>query len=62
LAGNGVQNDDRQENVRLGITVALPLDGHFSVKLSGSAGVYSRTGSNFDAAGIALQYRWGGGL
>jgi len=57
-----VQNDDRQENVRLGITVALPPDRHFSVKLYGSAGVYSRTGSNFDAAGIALQYRWGGGL
>jgi len=57
-----VQNDDRQENVRLGLTVALPLDRHFSLKLYGSAGVYSRTGSSFDAAGIALQYRWGGGL
>ena len=59
---NGVENDDRQENVRLGITVAVPLDRHFSVKVYGSAGVYSRTGSNFDVAGIALQYRWGGGL
>ena len=58
----GVQNDDWQENVRLGITLAIPLDRHFSLKLYGSAGVYSRTGSNFDAAGIALQYRWGGGL
>jgi hypothetical protein len=57
-----VQNDDRQENVRLGITVALPLNRHFSLKLYGSAGVYTRTGSNFDLAGIALQYRWGGGL
>lgn len=59
---SGVQNDDWQENVRLGITLALPLSRHFSLKLYGSAGVYSRTGSNFDAAGIALQYRWGGGL
>lgn len=57
-----VQNDDRQENVRLGLTVALPLDRHFSLKLYGSAGVYTRTASSFDAAGIALQYRWGGGL
>jgi hypothetical protein len=59
---NDVQNDDRQENVRLGITVALPLTRHFSLKLYGSAGVYTRTDSNFDLAGIALQYRWGGGL
>ena len=59
---NDVQNDDRQENVRLGVTVALPLNRHFSLKLYGSSGVYTRTGTNFDAAGIALQYRWGGGL
>jgi hypothetical protein len=59
---NDAQNDDWQENVRLGITVALPLNRHFSLKLYGSAGVYTRTGTNFDLAGIALQYRWGGGL
>jgi mannose-6-phosphate isomerase-like protein (cupin superfamily) len=56
-----VQNDDRQENVRLGITVALPLGRHFSLRLYGSSGVYTRTGTNFDAAGLALTYRWGGG-
>jgi hypothetical protein len=59
---NDVANDDRQENVRLGITLALPINRHFSLKLYGSAGVYTRTGSNFDLAGIAVQYRWGGGL
>jgi len=58
---NDVQNDDRQENVRLGITVALPLGRHFSLRLYGSSGVYTRTGTNFDAAGLALTYRWGGG-
>jgi hypothetical protein len=57
-----VKNDDRQENVRLGLTVGIPLNRYFSLKLYGSAGVYTRTGSKFDAAGIALQYRWGGGL
>jgi outer membrane putative beta-barrel porin/alpha-amylase len=57
---NHVQNDDRQENVRLGITAALPLSRHFSLRLNGSSGVYTRTGTNFDVAGIALQYRWGG--
>jgi hypothetical protein len=59
---NGVKSDNRQENVRLGLTVVFPLDRHFSVKLSGSTSVYSRTGSDFDAAGIVVQYRWGGGL
>jgi hypothetical protein len=27
-----------------------------------ATGIYTRTGSTFDAAGIALQVRWGGGL
>ena len=58
---NDVQNDDRQENVRLGITIALPLGRHFALRLYGSSGVYTRTGTNFDAAGLALTYRWGGG-
>jgi hypothetical protein len=57
-----VKQDTRQENVRLGLTVAVPLGRHFSLKLYGSTGIYSRTDSSFDAAGIALQYRWGGGL
>jgi hypothetical protein len=59
---DGARKDDRQENVRLGLTVAIPLDRHFSLKLYGSSGVYARTGSTFDAAGIVLQFRWGGGL
>jgi hypothetical protein len=50
------------ENVRLGITGALSLSRHQSIKLYGSTGVYSRTDSNFWTVGIAWQYRWGGGL
>ncbi|HET6780701.1 MAG TPA: transporter [bacterium] len=59
---DGVQGDDLQQNSRLGATVVLPLDRHNSVKLYGSTGVSTRTGSDFDAVGIAWQYRWGGGL
>jgi hypothetical protein len=33
-----------------------------SVKLYASTGASTRTGSDFDLLGIALQYRWGGGL
>jgi len=46
----------------LGVTVALPVNRHLSVKLYGSTGVSTRTGSDFNAGGIFLQYRWGGGL
>ena len=59
---DGVENDDRQENWRLGATLSFPLDRRRSIKLYGSTGVSTRTGSDFDAIGILLQYRWGEGL
>jgi Putative MetA-pathway of phenol degradation len=57
-----VEGNDLQKNSRLGVTVALPVNRHTSVKLYGSMGVSTRTGSDFDAVGILVQYRWGGGL
>lgn len=59
---DGIANDDRQSNWRLGGTLALPIDPHHSLKLYASSGVSSRTGNDFDLIGIAWQYRWGGGL
>ena len=59
---DGVEGNDLQKNTRLGATVALPVNRHHSVKLYASTGVSTRTGSDFDAVGIAWQYRWGGGL
>jgi hypothetical protein len=59
---NGIARDDRQENWRLGGTLSLPLSRHHSIKLYGSTGVSTRTGSDFDAVGLVLQYRWGPGL
>jgi len=50
------------ENVRVGVTLALPVNRYNSVKLYGSTGVHTRTGSDFDLVGIAWQLRWGGGL
>ncbi len=58
----GVTNNDLQQNWRTGFTLALPVNRHNSIKLFGSSGVSARTGSNYDALGIAWQYRWGGGL
>lgn len=56
---NGVRGENMQSNARAGLTLALPVDRHHSVKLYASTGAWSRTGSDFNAVGIAWQYRWG---
>jgi hypothetical protein len=58
---NGVDGE-RLENARAGITLSFPVNLNNSIKLYGSSGFYSRTGTDFDALGIAWQVRWGGGL
>ena len=58
----GVEGNDLQKNSRLGFTGALPINLHHSVKLYLSTGVSTRTGSDYNAIGLAWQYRWGGGL
>ena len=59
---DGVANPDRQENSRLGLTVALPLSRHNSLKLYASSGAIARASGDFDIVGMAWQHRWGGGL
>ena len=59
---DGVEKNDLQENWRTGFTLALPVNRYHSIKLYGSSGVSQRTGNNFDALGLAWQYRWGGGI
>jgi hypothetical protein len=59
---DGVEGHDRQNNSRVGLTVALPVNRHNSLKLFGSTGVSTRANGNFNAVGIAWQCRWGGGL
>jgi hypothetical protein len=59
---DGVKGNDLQENSRLGATLSFPVNRYNSVKLYFSTGVSTRTGSDFDAAGIVWQYRFGGGL
>lgn len=59
---SGTQKEDRQENWRFGGTLAVPLNARSSLKFYLSDGVSARTGNNFLLAGVALQYRWGGGL
>jgi len=59
---NGTLNDDLQANSRWGATLAQTLDKNNSIKIYFNSGVAARTGTNFKAAGIAWQYRWGAGL
>jgi hypothetical protein len=59
---DGVQGDDLQKNTRLGLTASIPLNIHHSIRLNLSTGVSTRTGSDYDVAGIIWQYRRGGGL
>jgi len=59
---NDVVRNDLQQNWRTGFTLALPVNRNHSIKLFGSRGISTRTGNNYDTAGIAWQYRWGGGI
>jgi hypothetical protein len=59
---DGIEGDDLQENSRFGVVLALPIGRHNSVKLYANTGISTRTGNDFDSAGLAWQYRWGGGL
>lgn len=59
---NGVTKDDKLGNSRTGLTLAVPIDRHYSIKFNVSTGISTRTGTGFDIAGVVLQYRWGAGL
>jgi Putative MetA-pathway of phenol degradation len=59
---DGVVGRDTQEGVRFGATLALPLNRHYSVKLYGITGYGANRDHDFQAVGLALQYRWGGGF
>jgi len=56
------EKSESLENARIGLTLSLPVNRHNSVKLYGSRGVHTKTGSDFDLVGIVWQLRWGGGL
>ena len=57
-----VGNDDEQEGTRFGATLALPVNRYHSVKFYGVTGYNAQREHDFQAVGIAWQYRWGGGF
>ena len=56
---NGDRQDDRQENSRIGVTMAWPINAQHSLKFYASRGVVTRIGNDFDTVGVVWQYRWG---
>lgn len=57
-----VRQDDEQANTRLGVTLAASIDKNYSIKLYANNALHTRAGTDYDLVGVALQYRWGGGL
>lgn len=55
---DGIEMDDRQENSRGGITLAVPFAKAYSLKFSCSTGVSTRIGGKFTTFAMAVQYRW----
>jgi hypothetical protein len=54
-AVNAVGNPDRQDNVRMGATLSLPLVARQSLKLAYSSGTITCRGSDYDTFTIAWQ-------
>ena len=59
---DNVENNDLQQNSRVGATLAVPVNRKNSIKLYGSTGIHTSVGSDYDMAGIVWQHRWGNGL
>lgn len=57
-AVNGVENEDRQTNVRYGFTFSVPIARGWSTKLAFSHGLVTRAGGDFTSVALSLQYRW----
>jgi hypothetical protein len=55
---DGVANADRQSNMRIGLTISIPLGARQSLKLAWSDGASVRTGNDFITAAVAWQYAW----
>lgn len=55
---DGVVKADRQDNSRIGVTLAVPLGGGHSIKAAWAKGATTRIGQDFTTVGLTYQYRW----
>jgi hypothetical protein len=54
----GVANADRQENSRVGLTLAVPATQRHSLKFGYAKGTTTRVGSKLDTISVAWQFLW----
>ena len=55
---DGIANDDRQSNTRVGATVAFPVGRRHSIKLAVSKGAIVRSGADFTTFSFGWQSAW----
>ena len=55
---DGVVNNDRQSNTRVGATFAFPVGRRHSIKLAASRGAIVRAGANFSTFSVGWQTGW----
>jgi hypothetical protein len=55
---DGVANNDRQSNTRMGATFAFPVGRRHSIKLAASRGAIVRAGTNFSTFSVGWQTAW----
>lgn len=55
---DGVNMDDRLNNMRIGATLVLPIGDRHSVKIAASKGAVVRIGANFTTVSVAWQSTW----
>jgi hypothetical protein len=55
---NGVVNDDKQHNSRVGATVSILLGRKQSLRVAASRGAITRIGGDFSSIGVSYGYSW----
>jgi len=55
---NGVVNDDKQHNSRVGATVSIRLGRSQSLRVAASRGAITRIGGDFTSIGVSYGYSW----
>ena len=55
---NGIANNDRRKNLRVGATFSYPINQKQSLKIAWAKGVTTRIGGNLNTIAVVWQYAW----
>lgn len=56
---NGIPRDNRQENWRIGATMAYPFNRHHGISLTIGSGFNQGAGADFDTIAVGYRFAWG---